>query len=124
MWAQGRRLFPVKPAGDHQMQDQPPFIFKPETDSFAESSQRQNLFAFDGGDWRRSSAQQEGRVELNALERVINNADFKRFQVNSYIRELGHERKNFDRIYRIYKMRRGSLINCSNEGILASIPLA
>ena len=44
--------FPVKPSGDHEMNDEKEFVFQREDDTLAETSKPQNSLSFGGADWR------------------------------------------------------------------------
>jgi hypothetical protein len=64
----------MKPPGDHQMNDQPQFIFEADADSFAEAPQARDFSAFDTRDrWRRGPQQKWGD-DLNLLSCVPDSA--------------------------------------------------
>ena len=76
----------MKPAGNHQMQDQPKIFFESDADAFTQASQLHNLSAFNAPDCRHGRAQQKRRRDLHALECLILNALLQRFEVDDDVR--------------------------------------
>ena len=79
---------PVKPAGNHQMQDEPMLFFESYADAFTQATQRDNLSSLRAGDWGHCGAQQKRPRNLHALERLTQNALLQRFDVNDDVRQF------------------------------------
>src|SRR5260370_27440310 len=80
--------FPMKPPGNHQMQNEPKIVFQPHTNPFTQPAQCNHLAAFDAGDWRYGRAQQKRRFDLDALNRATLYAFFDRVEVNNDVGEF------------------------------------
>jgi hypothetical protein len=65
----------VKPAGDHQVQDQPNIIFQADTNPFAHSAQSHYGFGCTAKWWLRG-AEEKRTYDSRALERLTENSLF------------------------------------------------
>jgi len=68
----------MEASGDHQGQDQPQVIIEADGDSFADSAQLTDRFAFNATERRIDASQQKGADEPHMLEREFPLPDYPR----------------------------------------------
>ena len=86
----GAKGFPVKAAGDHQMEDEPEVVFESDADALAEAHEFGDLFAFGGSNGRVGGAEQRGRDDTNARDALAEDSALQGLDVDDDIGKLGH----------------------------------
>ena len=81
---------PVKPAGDHQVQDQPELVLKPDGNSLSHSPQLAHCLAPDGFQRRLECPEQERAVDSHPLQPLSDYAPDERLDVDHDVREFRH----------------------------------
>src|SRR5438270_4434478 len=81
---------PVQPPGNHQMQDQPEIIVKPDGDSFPDAAQAGDAMVEDCFQRWVGGAQQRRPRGMDLLKDVAENPAFQRLNINNNVRQLGH----------------------------------
>src|SRR5512145_1551818 len=81
---------PVKPAGNHQMNNEKESIFQIEDDAFTDPAQGQDCFPFRRADARVERANDKRAADADSLNRLIEDTLAQCFDVNGYVRELRH----------------------------------
>jgi hypothetical protein len=80
----------VQPSGDHQVQHKPQAIVEAEGDAFADAAQLAHGMAFNGRHRRLRSAEEKGARDPNLLERLTDDALFKRVNISGDVWQLRH----------------------------------
>jgi hypothetical protein len=82
----------MKPAGDHQVEDEPKIVFQPNSDALADATQLEHLLAFHAADGRLRCPQKREPVNLHACEALAEKPFFQRLKVDRDVGQLRHRR--------------------------------
>ena len=80
----------MKPAGDHEMQDEPKIVFQTDRDAFADAAESQNLFSFGRPERRVGGAQEKWTGDSGLLQCLAEDAFFERLDVYDDVGQFRH----------------------------------
>jgi hypothetical protein len=81
---------PVKPPGNHQMNDKKEIVFQNEDDPLAKAAQVENLFAGSFGDGRIERADNEGISHDHAFQHLLQYPGCEAVEIQNDIGKFGH----------------------------------
>jgi hypothetical protein len=80
----------MQAAGDHQVEDEPEFVFEADADALAETAELENSLAGGVGEGRVCGAQKKWADDADTFKGLAEDAAFQSFDINDDVREFRH----------------------------------
>jgi hypothetical protein len=80
----------MQAAGDHQVEDEPEFVFEADADALAETAELENSLAGGVGEGRVCGAQKKWADDADTFKGLAEDAAFQGFDINDDVREFRH----------------------------------